>query len=271
MTAATSRTDLPEPLSGLPDRPEVELGAGRPWLTIGEINRLVRQQGLASRLARAWVIDELVRTIALDPDCEQQLIQEFLEAQGIQAEQELEPWLQRQRLLRSDLPVLATRAARVDRFRQLRWGDELEVHFLRRKAELDQVVYSLLRVSERNLAEELHQRLRDDGADFGQLAQQYAEGRERLSRGLIGPLPLTAAHPRISSRLRIGHPGQLWPPFAVEGVWVLLRLEQKLPARLDAPMRTRMLEELFEQWLQARVELILAGEPLPALPSLPQP
>jgi hypothetical protein len=30
-----------------------------------------------------------------------------------------------------------------------------------------------------------------------------------------------------------------------------------------------MLEELFEAWLQERVNLVLAGEPLPALPPLP--
>jgi hypothetical protein len=267
----TSRTNLPEPLSGLPDKPEVELGAGQPWLTIGEINQLVRLQGLAPRLARAWVINELVHTIALDPDLEEQLIQEFITAQGIQSDDGLDAWLQRQRLLRKDLPILATQSARIDQFLRSRWGDELEVHFLRRKAELDQVVYFLLRVSERNLAEELHQRLRDDGADFGDLAVQYAEGQERLSRGLIGPLPITAAHPTISSRLRIGQPGQLWPPFQVEGVWVLLRLEQRLPARLNEQMRTRMMNELFEQWVESRVELILAGEPLPSLPPLQQP
>jgi parvulin-like peptidyl-prolyl isomerase len=130
-------------------------------------------------------------------------------------------------------------------------------------------VYSLLRVRDRQLAEELHQRLRDDGADFSELAARYADGRERHSRGLFGPLPLTAAHPEISSRLRVGQPGQLWPPFAAKGYWVLLRLEQQLPARLNEPTRARMMEELFEAWLKQRLNLLLSGEPLPEIAPIP--
>jgi hypothetical protein len=269
MSQPTPRTNLPEPLSGLPDQPVVELGADLPWLTLTEVNRLVRQQGLAPRLARAWLLDELVRAIDLDPDHERQLIRTWVEQQGVNSEEELDTWLQRQRLRRRDLPILATQQERLERFCHLRWGDELEVQFLRRKANLDQVVYSLLRVGDQALAEELYQRICHAEADFGALAQQFAEGRERLSRGLIGPLPLAAAHPEISARLRVGQPGQIWPAFRVERFWVVLRLEQQLPARLNSDTRTRMMEELFEAWLQERIDLLLAGEPLPPLPPLP--
>jgi hypothetical protein len=263
------RRQLPEPLSGLPEQPVVELGAGHPWLTLSEINRLVRQQGLAPALARAWLIDQLLQAIHLDPAHEQRLVEAWLQRQGAGEGAEREAWLQRQRLLPADLPVIAGREARLQHFREQRFGPEVEVQFLRRKPELDQAVYSLLRVRDRQLAEELHQRLRDDGADFGELAARYAEGRERHSRGLFGPLPLTAARPEISGRLRVGQPGQLWPPFAAKGYWVLLRLEQQLPARLNEPTRARMMEELFEAWLKQRLNLLLSGEPLPEIAPIP--
>jgi hypothetical protein len=269
MSATAPRRQLPEPLSGLPEQPVVELGAGHPWLTLGEINRLVRQQGLAPALARAWLLDQLLQAIPLDPAHEQQLVETWLQRQGAGTGTERQAWLQRQRLLPADLPVLAGREARLRHFREQRFAEEVEVHFLRRKPELDQAVYSLLRVRDRQLAEELHQRLRDDGADFGELAARYAEGRERHSRGLFGPLPLTAAHPEISGRLRVGQPGQLWPPFAVKGFWVLLRLEQQLPARLNEATRSRMMDELFEAWLKQRLNLLLSGEPLPEIAPIP--
>jgi hypothetical protein len=263
------RRQLPEPLSGLPEQPVVELGHGHPWLTLSEINRLVRQQGLAPALARAWLIDQLLQAIHLDPAHEQRLVEAWLQRQGAGEGAEREAWLQRQRLLPADLPVIAGREARLQHFREQRFGPEVEVQFLRRKPELDQAVYSLLRVRDRQLAEELHQRLRDDGADFGELAARYAEGRERHSRGLFGPLPLTAARPEISGRLRVGQPGQLWPPFAAKGYWVLLRLEQQLPARLNEPTQARMMEELFEAWLKQRLNLLLSGEPLPEIAPIP--
>jgi parvulin-like peptidyl-prolyl isomerase len=284
MSQPAPRRQLPEPLSGLPEQPVVELGAGHPWLTLSEVNRLVRQQGLAPALARAWLVDQLLAAIPLDPAEEAQLIDEWLQRQGAGSgagsgadssagsSAERQAWLQRQRLLPADLPALACREARLRLFREQRFAAEVEVQFLRRKPELDQAVYSLLRVADRQLAEELYQRLRDDNADFGALAARYGEGRERHSRGLFGPLPLAAAHPEISGRLRVGQPGQLWPPFAANRHWVLLRLEQQLPARLNSETRDRMLHELFEAWLQQRLQLLLSGEPLPELaPIQPTP
>jgi parvulin-like peptidyl-prolyl isomerase len=263
------RTNLPEPLSGVPEQPLVELGCGHPWFTLSEVNRLVRQQGVAPVLARAWVVDELVQAIPLEPARQQQLVQAWLQQHDVNDDAQLEPWLQHQRLQRADVIILATQAERLQRFRCHRWGEEVEIHFLRRKPELDQVIYSLLRVSDQSLAEELHQCLIESEAEFADLAERHAEGPERQSRGLVGPLPLTTAHPEIAGRLRVGRPGQLWPPFPVADVWVLLRLEQQLPARLNPEMRARMMDELFEAWLEERVRLLLAGEPLPGLPPVP--
>jgi parvulin-like peptidyl-prolyl isomerase len=273
MSTPAARTNLPEPLSGLPEQPLVELG-GRPWLTRSEINGLLRRQPeLATSLGRAWLLDQLLEAIPLLPEREQQLQQAWLRQQGFTGDPgdpaALQGWLQQQQLTAADLLQRATAAERLERFRQHRWGSEVEVHFLRRKPRLDQVVYSLLRVGDRALAEELHQRLCEGEADFASLAAHYAEGPERHSRGLIGPMPLTTAHAEISGRLRVGRPGQLWPPFAVGEVWVLLRLEQQLPARLNSETSSRMMEELFEGWMEERVGLLLAGEPLPPLPPLP--
>jgi parvulin-like peptidyl-prolyl isomerase len=263
------RVNLPEPLSGVPEQPLVELGHGLPWITLSEINRLVRQQGVAPALARAWVLDELLRAIPLAPERQLELESQWREHHGVSRPEDLQPWLARQRLLPEDVTQLACQAERLDRFRRHRWGEEVEIHFLRRKPELDQVVYSLLRVSDADLAAELHQRIQEGEASFAALATDHSEGRERHSQGVIGPMPLLTAHSEISSRLRVGQSGQLWPPFQVDRFWIVVRLEEHLPARLDEPTAQRMLEELFEAWLKERVNLVIAGEPLPALPPLP--
>ena len=263
------RSNLPEPLSGVPEEPLVELGHGFPWLTRSEINRLVRQQGIAPVLARSWVIDELVQAIPLDPALEQNLMQEWLQQHGVSTPEALEPWLTRQRLLRDDVVMLSTQAERLRRFRHHRWGEEVEIHFLRRKPELDEAIYSLLRVGDRSLAEELHQQLLDGEAEFADLAERFSEGPESRSRGLVGPHSLTTAHPEIAGRLRVGQAGQLWPPFPAAEFWVVLRLEEKIAARLNQEMRERLLHELFDGWLQERERLLLSGEPLPALPPVP--
>lgn len=268
MSHPSPRQHPPERLSGVPDTPLIELSPQRPWLTLEEINRLIRQQGLAPALAKAFVLDEVIAQLPLEPDQEDQLISAFCQKQKLNGDEELGAWLQQRRLSREDLRTIATAEERLHQWRQRCWGDQVETHFLERKLELDQVVYSLLRVSEPELAEELHQRLKGQEADFPELAQ-FSKGPEKTNQGRIGPLPLAAAHELVASRLRVSQPGQLWPPFQAGDVWVVLRLEQWLPAQLDEAMQAKMVDELFQRWLQQRVKLLLAGEPLPPLPVLP--
>lgn len=268
MSKPAPRTNLPEPLSGMTEQPVVEL-AGRPWLTLSEINRLVRQHELGPTLAKAWVLDELLAAIPMAPERERELVQAWHQRRQLQDSKALAAWLCTAGLSRADLPAVAGREERLARFCQHRWGDEIEVHYLRRKAELDRVVYSLIRVNERGLADELHQRIVEGETDFTELAPRFSSGQERHTRGVIGPMPLAMAHAEIASRLRIGQPGQIWPPFQVADVWVVLRLEQQLPTRLNEETRSRMMDELFQAWLNERVSLLLTGEPLPALPPMP--
>ena len=263
------RLNPPELLSGVPEHPVVEIAPERPWLTVAETNRLIRQQGLSLAVAQAWVLDEIVGTIELSAEEEKQLIRRYVESQGVNSDEELAAWLPRKRLGFEDLRYFATKGRRLERWLMRRYREEAELRFLERKLDLDQVVYALLRVSDRGLAEELHQRIQEGEADFAALAEHHSQGSERQTRGQLGPLPLTAGHPELVSRLRVSRPGQLWKPFQVDRTWVVLRFEQLIPAQLDAATRGRMIEELFQVWFKQRVQLLMDGEPLPPLPYLP--
>jgi hypothetical protein len=267
--STSPRFNPPERLSGVADSPVVEVAPERPWLTVAETNRLIRQQGLALAVAQAWVLDEIVQVIELPADQEKQLTRQFVEAQGVSSDEELQAWLKKKRLSYADLLYFATKKERLERWQQRRYREEAEIRFLERKLELDAVVYSLLRLKDRDLADELFHRIRAGEADFPSLAESYSEGKEKNTRGLIGPVPLAAGHPELASRLRVSRPGQLWPPFQVSDLWVVMRFEKLLPAQLNAEMRARMVEELFQVWFRERVQLLMDGEPLPPLPYLP--
>ena len=89
------------------------------------------------------------------------------------------------------------------------FGPRVEPLFLERKANLDRVMYSMLRVRERAKAVELHLRLEEEEATFADLASNFSEGSERQINGLIGPMELGRINPVLGERLRISTPGQL--------------------------------------------------------------
>jgi parvulin-like peptidyl-prolyl isomerase len=133
----------------------------------------------------------------------------------------------------------------------------VESHFLACKSQLDQVVYSVLRVEQFATAQELFFRIKAGEQDFAAAAKAYSQGAETATGGLIGPMALSQPHPLVASKLQSAQVGQLIPPFQLENWTVLLRLEQLIPAKLDAPTRQKLLDNLFQTWLKATVDGLL--------------
>ena len=102
-----------------------------------------------------------------------------------------------------------------------RFAAKAEARFLERKNELDQVVYSLLRLENSFLARELYLQIESGESNFADLAKRYAEGPERNTNGIVGPVSLTQAHPVLVEKLRVAQPGFCWNPFGsrIGGWW----------------------------------------------------
>ena len=106
--------------------------------------------------------------------------------------------------------------------------NELESYFLKRKDNLDTILYSLIRVRDMDLANELYLKIKDDNEDFQEIARQFSEGFEKNTGGLIGPAPVDQAHPEISRLLKISSEKKLWSPIQLDKWWIILRLEKRM-------------------------------------------
>ncbi|MEY2645740.1 MAG: hypothetical protein RLZZ611_2389 [Cyanobacteriota bacterium] len=268
MNSHTPRTAAA--LSGVSEEPVIALRPGQPLLSAAATNQLLLRHGLQRALARALVQEAVAATIPLSLEEERALMAREVQAQGLRSNTELEPWLLERGWTEADLCAIACHAERLRRWCAWRFQDEVEVRFLDRKRDLDRVVYSLLRVKERELAEELHQRLQTREMDFADAVRRYGTGPERYSRGLVGPVALSACHPALRERLVQGREGQLWGPVLIEEHWLVLQLEQLLPAQLNATTRTQLLQDLFADWLEHQVERLLQGEALATVPAADQ-
>ena len=247
---------------------EIELHPGTPYCDVATLNRIARQQGLCLAITQAFIYDEICQAVPLTEAEVTQLTRAYLERQ------ELDPdageagaaLLRTKGWTQEDLRYFASKGERLNRFQKLVFNDEVEQHFLSRKLAHDQVTYSLIRVRDGDLAFELHQRLVEGEADFATLASRFSEGAERTSGGRCGPVPFDQAHETVVEKLRGCQEGELLEPFFLVDIWLILRLDRWEGARLDAAMRETLLEELFEQWLQRRVNQLLAGQPPEPLP-----
>ena len=146
------------------------------------------------------------------------------------------------------------RQIRIEKFKDQTWGGKtLKKSFEDRKQEFDRVVYSLIRTKDEGVARELYFRLLEGEQNFSELAQQYSQGPEAKTGGKVGPIPLSLPHPQIAKLLRRSSAGQLHPPVKIDNWFVLIRLEKFVSGVLDAKLRQRLLDELYEEWLSKQI------------------
>ena len=148
----------------------------------------------------------------------------------------------------------------LSRYAKFLFNPSIDESFLASKGAHDQVVYSILRVRDRGLSQELWIRLEESENTFAEIATTFGEGPEASHKGIIGPMSMgSITPPVIANRLRTLRPGQIHPPIQIGEWYVLLRLEKLVPARLDSSMKQFLLDQQLNSLLQDRVSSMMSG------------
>ena len=219
-----------------------------------EVLVLLRRHNLLRTLVEKEVVDDALKHSNLSEEEQAETRSSFFQGKGLQTPEDIEAYGARYGLTSEDLDHQIFRTLRLQKHYETNFKAKAEAHFLTRKTQLDQVVYSLIRVKDGALARELYLRIANREANFADLAAAHSEGPERTTKGIIGPVPITQAHPHVAERLRTRSPGELMEPFQLQGWWLIVRLENYTPASFNPEIAKQMSKELFYEWLSEEVD-----------------
>jgi len=235
------------------------------------LNRLCQNamsgEEVIALLQKYWMLPQLQRELILDAElssviCSQEetfsAYKAFYQKYQINSDEDRAAWLGRNKCTLAQFEHSVLRTIKLDRFKLSTFGSQVDSYFLQRKSQLDRAVYSLLRVKDSHLAQELFFRIQDKEATFTEIVKQYSGGQEAESGGVVGPHELSVPHPILSQKILSLQPGQLSPPLQIADWFVIVRLEQYLPAQLDPAMRSRLIDEMYEQWIQTKLNQLTA-------------
>lgn len=206
------------------------------------------------QLLRGIVIDQATANFSCTQEEHRVAIEKFCRQHQLTSLEAQEAWAAYQGMTVEQLEHLAIQPVLLEKFKTATWGQKVESYFMTRKASFDQVVCSLIRTKDAAIAQEIYFRIQEGEQSFSQLAQAYSKGPEAHTGGVIGPVPLSQLHPSVAKILSISQPGQLWPPTRLEEWSMIIRLEKFFPAQLDEPMRRRLIDELFDNWLKEQIK-----------------
>ncbi|HEY9803498.1 MAG TPA: peptidylprolyl isomerase [Leptolyngbyaceae cyanobacterium] len=233
------------------------LQIGNRTIKASELLPLLANYQLLPQLLRELIIDEAIAAIDCQPEELAQAKQRFYAEKQLTQVSDIQTWLTQQGLTIEQLDNIITRKIKLEKYKQATWGPKLDAYFFQLKGKLDRVIYSLLRTQDAGLVQELYFRLQAKEQSFAEVAQKYSQGPEAQTGGLVGPVEQSTLHPAMVQLLSNCQPGQISPPTRIAEWFVIVRVEKFIPAQLDEPMKARLLNELFEGWMQEQQKQVV--------------
>ena len=136
------------------------------------------------------------------------------------------------------------------------YSDAMDRWFLNHRHELECWIFSCLRVPEEGLAAELFLQLTDEGADLAVLTDRHGIGKERWTRGVVGPVCVSKVAEPLREVLEEMAVGAIHPPLAMGDDWVILQLLHRFPAEPDGEWCHDVRWNMFEADLNTTADRI---------------
>lgn len=182
-----------------------------------------------------------------DPDqIASEALTRYREDNNLQAADDLERWCLIRGMSSEDLLSEAIHAWRRKELRERLVTASGESLYLRYKDKLDRVLYSLLRVSDPGLCQELYFAIEAGEMTFAEASAKFSSGPEAKTQGIVGPVDLTTPHPEVAARLRTAQAGHLIGPFQADDWHTLIRMEYRFDSEYDDTTKGFLEEVCFK-------------------------
>ena len=217
--------------------------------------------GIYKQLRFEQNIDNYLKNIDLpSKDKFEKIVEQWCRAKNILDSEKLKEWKLYKGLEGNQWNLYVTRKWRWTKWCLEEFKDKIPSYYLEKKSMLDKVDYSLIRVLNQNLANEIFLRIKEGEVKFEEIANNYSEGPEKETFGHIGPISIGQAQPELAKLLQVSQEGQIWPPKKIEKWWVIVRLNSIENVPLDKKLTEFLALELGLKHLELEFKKNLKKE-----------
>ena len=182
---------------------------------------------------------------------EQQLkiIKNWKKKNSIKTNSELEQWLNLNELNKDEWINLINSDYLWTSWCMDTFKDELSQYFIKRKDFLDLYYYTIIKVKNKEIAEEIYIRIKEEESTFEEIVNKFSFDKENFYGEKIGPISINNMEDAIASLIKIGDLEQLFPPKLSNGFWFILRKDNVLKAEFNQQQKIKLSLELGEKFL----------------------
>ena len=209
---------------------------------------LLRKNNLLNQFLKNFITNFICSKVSLDINVEE-INDNFCKKNNLLDEKALLTFLSFRGINMEDHKRNLENSEKIKLIADKEFSKNAETEFINSKTALDKYTYSLLTVEESDLAYELYHQIESKEAQFSELASKYSAESNNKNMGIIGPQSIANVHPALKEKILIAKKGEILNPFQIDKWWVILRVEDKIEAKLDDTQRSKITLSLFDKWV----------------------
>ena len=209
---------------------------------------LLRKNNLLNQFLKNFITNLICSKVSLKIDV-QEINDDFCKKNNLLEEKDLLTFLSLRGINLEDHKRNLENSEKIKFIANKEFYKNAETEFINSKTSLDQYTYSLISVEESDLAYELYLQIDSKEAGFSEIASKYSTESNNKKMGTIGPQSIANVHPLLKNKILTAKKGELLNPFQIDKWWVILRVEDKIEAKLDDSQRSKITLSLFDKWV----------------------
>ena len=190
--------------------------------------------------------------IKIDPKIQSKIINDWKKKKSIKSSAEFNNWLSLYEINYEEWLDLINSDYIWASWCMEKYKNNLNSYFSIRKEYLDSFYYSVLRVKNKELADEFYIRIKENESSFEEIAYQFPKVVDQKAKIKTGPISINEVEPSIASLIKIGTKDQLWEPKFFNGKWFIIRLDNISHAEFDKNLKIKLSLELGNKFLEEK-------------------
>ena len=223
-------------------------------MNINKINyEDLKRWGIEGAIKRELILDKLIANEDTPVLSEEEIIQSFLKNESIYTQEELAKWMRNQNMDKKSLLIRAVRHSKWLKVCEKKYRNQAATRFLKDKAKLDQVSYSMIWIEDEALANEVFVRIKEGECSVDEAILMSTNPPQGLKIGRVGPVELRKLPDALAELLRVSQPKQVWPPIKIESGWAIIKNEKLWPAVFNKEEKRKIILDIGEQWISEEI------------------
>ncbi len=211
--------------------------------------------GIEGSIKRELILDKIIENEA-NPNLQEEdeeIIKGYLKIKNIFTQEDLAKWTKNESLDNKSLLTRARRHSLWVKICEKKFKNQAATRFLKDKAKLDQVSYSMIWIEDEALANEVFVRIKEEECTVDEAILMSTNPPQGLKIGRVGPIEFRKLPDALAELLRISQPKQVWPPIKIENGWAIIKNEKIWPAVFNREEKNKILLEIGEEWISEEI------------------